>query len=212
MSADMPKIAKKTIYLVRHGCTPWNKVDRCMGQQDIPLDADGWNQARAVANFFANRSVDAVVSSDLQRTRETAEPLCEQKVIKPENDVRLREIHYGELEGLTPEEWPQRFPELMQTWAFDSYEIAPPGGESREELIRRSSAVLEERAASDAENIVLVAHGGTIMALLTYVVFHSANLPINRSLGVFRVENGSITTLSKKGDRWRIEGVNQSPE
>ena len=208
----MTAFAKKTIYLVRHGFTAWNRVDKCMGQQDIPLDTDGWNQARALANYFANRSVDSVVTSDLQRTRETAEPLCEQKGIKAETDVRLREIHYGELEGLTPQEWPQRFPDLVRTWAFDSYDIAPPGGESREELIRRSSAVLEERVASDAENIVFVAHGGTIMALLTYVVFRSANLPINRSLGIFRVENGSITTLSRKRDRWRIECVNQSSE
>ena len=100
---------KKIVHLIRHGVTDWNTTNRCMGQQDIPLNAEGWRQAGAVAEYFAERPVDRVIASDLQRTRETATPLCERKGIPLESDTRLREICYGALEGWTPDEWPERF-------------------------------------------------------------------------------------------------------
>lgn len=180
-----------------------------MGQQDIPLDVEGQRQAENLADTFQGVPLQRVLCSDLVRTRQTAAPLAARHHIEPELDPRLREINYGKLEGTSPSDWPTLFPELMKTWNFSSIDQAPPGGESRKELIRRCSAVLEELLDHEACHTAIVTHGGVVMGLLSWVVFQSVQEPTRHSLGLFKVHNASITTLSWKDDRWRVEGVNQ---
>ena len=202
---------KKTFYLIRHGVTPWNKGEKCMGQQDIALDEEGLRQSEALADTFEHIPLERVLCSDLIRTRQTAAPLAARHGVEPELDPRLREINYGELEGTSPSDWPTLFPELMKTWNFSSVDQAPPGGESRGELITRCSAALEGCLRHDARHTAIVTHGGVIMGLLTWAVFHSVGEPARHSLGLFKVHNASITTLSNKEGRWRIESVNHPP-
>lgn len=180
-----------------------------MGQQDIPLDEEGHRQAEALADTFQAVPLQRVLCSDLLRTRQTASPLAARHGIELELDPRLREINYGELEGTAPCDWPTLFPELMKTWNFSSIDQAPPGGESRGELIQRCSAVLEELLDQEAHHIAIITHGGVVMGLLSWVIFQSVQEPTRHSLGLFKVHNASITTLSCKNGRWRVEGVNQ---
>ncbi|MCC5788460.1 MAG: histidine phosphatase family protein [Opitutales bacterium] len=201
-----------TLYLVRHGQTDWNVREVCAGQTDIPLNQQGHQEAGAIAGFFADRPLAAIYGSDLERTRVTAEKVCQQKQLSYREDPRLREINYGILEGTNSREWPQTFPELMKTWNYSSFEKGPPEGESRKALIDRCCSFLEDLVAGQPNGpVALFSHGGTIKAILTYIILREANLPINRSFGMIAVDNGSITTLRWKKNRWQIKQVNHTP-
>ena len=96
----------RRLLLVRHGETDWNAEGRIQGMLDVPLNALGLAQARVVGSELA-RSVDvaAVISSDLVRTRETAKPLIEATGFDVTFDARIRERHFGVLQGKTYAEW-----------------------------------------------------------------------------------------------------------
>ncbi|HEX5476491.1 MAG TPA: histidine phosphatase family protein, partial [Burkholderiales bacterium] len=87
--------------LVRHGETAWNAEGRVQGQLDIPLNAHGEGQARAVAQALAGERFDAIYASDLGRVRQTARPAAERLGLPVQLDTRLRERHYGIFQAIT---------------------------------------------------------------------------------------------------------------
>ncbi|HPO58990.1 MAG TPA: histidine phosphatase family protein, partial [Anaerolineaceae bacterium] len=93
-----------TLWLVRHGQTDWNLERRYQGQIDIPLNETGREQARRAAAQLRGRTFDALYASDLARARETAEIIAREVGLPIRPDKRLREISYGDWEGLTVDE------------------------------------------------------------------------------------------------------------
>lgn len=90
---------KIKLTVVRHGETNWNKEKRIQGQIDVPLNAKGIAQASAVAYQLKAEIFDGIVSSDLSRAKQTAEPnksAGTQLTLEP----LIRERHLGVLEGL----------------------------------------------------------------------------------------------------------------
>ena len=90
---------KIKLTIVRHGETHWNKERRIQGQIDVPLNAKGIAQASAVADKLKPKTFNGIVSSDLSRARQTAEPSIRTDqgfALEP----LLRERHLGVLEGL----------------------------------------------------------------------------------------------------------------
>jgi broad specificity phosphatase PhoE len=92
--------------LIRHGQTDWNLAQRFQGQSDIPLNEVGKKQAMALADRLTNESINIVYSSDLQRAIETSKIIMQMSDCKPDlhPDQRLREVNFGDWEGLTYDE------------------------------------------------------------------------------------------------------------
>ena len=88
------------IYLIRHGQTNWNAERKIQGQTDIPLNQIGQQQAKDVSEEISKLKIDKIFSSDLLRARETAEIINEKIGAKIEYDKRLREVNYGNYEGI----------------------------------------------------------------------------------------------------------------
>ena len=80
-----------TLYVVRHGETPWNVVGRYQGQLDPPLNENGRRQAETTAAKLALLGFEAIYSSDLARARQTAEALSQKTGLPVQLDPRLRE-------------------------------------------------------------------------------------------------------------------------
>lgn len=143
------------LIVVRHGRTEANATGRLLGRLDVPLDDTGRAQASALAESIG--PVDAVVSSPLQRARETAAAFG----TEVEVDDRWIELDYGAWDGVpnadvTPEQW--------ATWRAD-LDFAPPGGETLRALgarVREACEDLARRARRD--DIVVVTHVSPIKA------------------------------------------------
>lgn len=157
--------------LVRHGETVWNAARRFQGATDVPLSERGRAQAGAVAEALAERlagePLHAILTSDLQRAYDTAALIAERQSGKISPDPRLREIGFGDWEGLTYDEIQQRDPDTLARWLADCWQTTPNGGEPFGAFIARVRDLLEElRTRRAEETVLLVAHGGPLQVLL----------------------------------------------
>ncbi len=152
------------LLLIRHGQTNWNLEQRFQGQSDIPLNETGRKQAAALAERLAAETFDAVYTSDLQRATETAKIICASPI---HPDPRLREVNFGDWEGLTYDEIKAKHPETLAAWEADIFKNAPPHGETLEGLAERVQFILDElRAKHQDQRILIVAHGGVLQTLI----------------------------------------------
>ena len=151
------------LILIRHGQTYWNLTQRFQGQSDTPLNTVGKNQAKALAERLSDLSFDIVYTSDLQRAIETANII--RKPAYP--DPRLREVNFGDWEGLTYDEIKDKHPAALNAWENDIYKNAPPNGETLEQLSARVQSMLDELHTKHSDRTVLiVAHGGVLQTLI----------------------------------------------
>ena len=183
------------LVLWRHGQTQWNVEGRFQGQTDIPLDAEGVQQAERAARLLAGLRPVAIVSSDLGRAMATAAPLARLTGLPVTPEKELRERYGGLWEGLTDPEIRTRYPAEHAQWA-------PPGGES--------SAVVAERAGTALERIA----GGMAPGTLVVVVSHGAAIRLGaaRLLGfpedlwgaVGPLANCAWSVIGQRRSRWRL--------
>jgi probable phosphoglycerate mutase len=160
---------QRILLVVRHGETDWNVANRWQGQSDTPLNDHGRAQAHALAARLRGYALGGIVSSDLSRARETAEIIAAALDIPGVRlDVGLRERSFGCFEGLTGDECQARHAEEWRAWRED-HKI-PPGGESSEALLARTSSAFERAARETARDDVpglVVTHGGVIRAIVS---------------------------------------------
>ncbi|WP_392891888.1 bifunctional RNase H/acid phosphatase [Streptomyces sp. LN699] len=151
--------APATLVLLRHGETALTPQKRFSGSggTDPELSPAGRRQAAAVAEALAARgTVQAVVSSPLQRCRETAQAVADRLGLPVAIEEGLRETDFGAWEGLTFAEVRARFPDDLQAW-LDSPKAAPTGGgESFATVTRRVSAARDRLVSAHAGRTVLV--------------------------------------------------------
>jgi broad specificity phosphatase PhoE len=159
---------RRLLYVVRHGETDWNAAERWQGHTDIPLNANGRVQARAVAEALREAGLSGVVASDLSRARETARIIAtELGVAIAYVDAALRERSFGCFEGLTRTECEALHPEAWRDWLADRR--TPLGAETHEALTLRVMGALRraaERVARHDAPALVVTHGGALRAIV----------------------------------------------
>jgi 2,3-bisphosphoglycerate-dependent phosphoglycerate mutase len=196
---------QKRILLVRHGETEWNRIERIQGMEDIPLNAMGLAQAEAVANELAKivRGDAELVSSDLVRTRETAKPIVESTGLHARYDARLRERHFGILQGKTYTEWREMDAEGARRHAEGDQDYGPEGGETaREFFLRCVNAVTDLAIACDEPTLLIVTHGGVVSSMYR----HSQGIGAMGSR-TWSVPNCSISEWRFDGERFFNERI-----
>lgn len=159
------------IVLWRHGQTDFNAAGRLQGQSDVALNATGLAQAGAAAPRLAELGPTRIISSDLQRARDTAEALGELSGVAVETDERLRERSFGHWEGLTQEEIRSGWPEAYRAWR-QGEEPRGIGADRRVDVGRRVAAAVLEAVSGVGEDgtLVVVAHGAAITLGLTQLL------------------------------------------
>ncbi|WP_025916802.1 histidine phosphatase family protein [Herminiimonas sp. CN] len=196
------------ILLIRHGETSWNAVKRLQGHSDIALNDQGQAQADALGLALRDEPLAAIISSDLQRARQTAQAVARQQAGPMEVicDSGLRERCYGAFEGLYYSDISQRYPAAFAAWqARDIDAVFPPGerqGESfRAFHARIAAAMLHWARRYPGQKIALVAHGGVLecayRAALALPLSTPRDFPIlNASINRFRLEGDALRLLS----------------
>jgi glucosyl-3-phosphoglycerate phosphatase len=155
----------RRLVLIRHGESIWNAERRIQGQACAGLSPRGHAQAAATALALAVEHPEArLLTSDLQRTRETVAPL-EAALGRPaEPDARLRERSFGAWERRLRDEVADGDVERWQRWLAGEDVVGEVGGESAEQLADRVAPVLHELLDStpDGGTTVAITHGGSI--------------------------------------------------
>lgn len=199
----------RRLVLLRHGQTDYNVAGRMQGHLDSVLTAAGREQAALAAPAIAALTPDRLISSDLARAVDTAEAVSTASGLPVKLDPRLRETHLGEWQGRTVEDIEAGWPGALARWRADP-EWAPPSGESRLEVVRRSLPVVEELDDELADGqdsaVVLVAHGGLIAGLVCGLLA----LPTAAWPSIGGIGNGKWAALARRSDhpRWRLAGYN----
>lgn len=182
--------------VLRHGETPLSIEKRFSGRGDAALTERGTAQAEAAAARLAGVGLDAIISSPLRRTRQTAEIVAATVGADVVVDDGFAETDFGEWEGLTFAEVGQQWPGQLQEWINDP-NIAPPGGESMVATEKRVVAARQRTLASypDAK-VLVVTHVTPIKLMLRDAI----DAPLH---SVFRIhiDPASISLID-----WRGEG------
>ncbi len=199
-----------TLYLIRHGETDWNADGRTMGQQDVPLNATGREQAAQTAAFLTRFPIDRILSSDLVRARDTAEAAGRACGIPVQTDPRLRELRFGIFEGRTIAECAEEHPEIVAEWRSGAFDFAPPGGETRRELMARAGSLLAGVLADPPGHLALFTHGGVLNALHTLMLESGHPQPREHIHRAFRFHNASLSMAAHGGTHWRFLVVNST--
>lgn len=166
-----PRTGETELFLVRHGQTSANTEHRFAGSTDVPLDDLGRAQAMQVAARFGGIDLDAIVTSPLRRARYTAEKIGEIKRLPVTLLDGLREIDFGEAEGMTIEEILAAFPDLMPKLAdLHDRTLRWPEGETRggfhDRILNTLNEILEEH---EHKSVAVVCHGGVIGSVLAHL-------------------------------------------
>ena len=152
--------------LLRHGQTPMSVQKRYAGRTDVPLTDVGAEQATAAAKRLAPAGLDAIVTSPLQRTVQTAQAVAAVTGAAVVTDDGFRETDFGAWEGLTFTEVRERWPAEVTAWLADP-EVAPPGGESFTDVNTRVTAALDRvLAAQTGQTVLIVSHVTPIKMLV----------------------------------------------
>jgi probable phosphoglycerate mutase len=191
---------KTRICIVRHGETDWNAAKRMQGHIDIPLNAAGRAQAAATAAGLAGQCFDALYSSDLLRTWQTAEPIAATCGLAVRALPGLRERHYGRMQGLTPTEAKLCLPHLHAAYAGRDPRHDLDGGESLTLFAARVAAVLGDLAAAHAGGtLLIVAHGGVLDIVFRMATGRDLTGPRD-----FPIPNAGLNWIEHDGSGWRL--------
>lgn len=141
------------LLLVRHGETDWNRESRFQGKIDIPLNENGREQGRKVADFLKETTLDFAISSPMLRPKETAELiLAHHSGVELELKELLLEISHGKWEGKLKPEIQAEYPELLKKWQETPALVQMPEGENLQQVWDRAVACWQEIVAENANS------------------------------------------------------------
>lgn len=155
------------LLLVRHGKTKLYKDDRFWGKTDVALSESGIRQAEYLRDRLAKEKINAVYTSDMSRTRATAEIISAKHDLTVHARAELNELNFGWVEGLTFDEICKLHPKLAEELSNMDARPSFPGGESLDELNSRLQKFLERlEKHKPKETILIVAHAGTLRLMI----------------------------------------------
>jgi alpha-ribazole phosphatase len=195
------------IYLLRHGEVEGASTRRFIGPLDVPLSAEGERQCAVQAERLRSVRLTALFSSDLGRSRRSAEIIGAPHGLTPTIVPALREMDMGRWDGLTAAQIREREPEAFADWMSRIGEFPFPEGESVSDLLARVAPAFDAIVAAHAPRpIAIVAHGGPNRALLC----RALGLPLGRLLA-FGQDYAALTILEDVSGAWALRRLNERP-
>ncbi|MFI1096871.1 histidine phosphatase family protein [Streptomyces sp. NPDC020917] len=195
------------LVLIRHGETEWTLSGQHTSYTDLPLTPNGEEQARSLAPLLASRHIACVLTSPMERARQTAKLAgLERTRIEPD----LREWDYGGYEGVTTRDIHRTRPD-WDLWT-DGVAPGPEGhpGESPDEVGARADKVLARADAafanSDGGDVVLVAHAH----LLRVLTARRLGLPAADG-ALFQLATGTVSRLGMEHGHHVLTAWNRLP-
>lgn len=192
------------VYVIRHGETPWNAMRKIQGAADIPLNENGIRLAKITGEELRDVPFDAAISSPLQRAYKTAELVLGNRGIPIETDGRIREISFGDLEGIQLQQVDPSHP--FYNFFADAYHYKPVrNGESIYDVCERTQKFLEDlmhREDLQDKTVLVATHGCAVRALLQPLYedtsdFWQGGVCPNCAVNIIEIKGGKATLLEK---------------
>jgi probable phosphoglycerate mutase len=201
--------------LLRHGETDWNRELRFQGQVDVPLNATGHAQALRLAQRLAGEPIAHLISSDLTRARQTADPLA-QGGMGMAFDTTLREQAFGRIDGMRVEDIRRDHADIWAGWVQFQADYVVPGGESTRQFHDRVMSALWQLAASHpGQTLAVVTHGGVLDMVFRTARGLGLEGPRQSAIpnaGLNRVRlHGGVVELLQWADTAHLEGMPAQP-
>ena len=187
------------IIFVRHGLTEAN-IEWRYSKDDTVLAKEGLYILDKTKKLLDDYSIDKVYTSALIRSQETA------KILGYDDftiDLRLNEMNFGDFKGRGIDEVRVSEKEFFSKEKNDYFSIKYPNGESRKDVIRRTSNFLGEISNANQETILCISHGIAIRSTLFWILKDLENW------GSFWIDNGSLTVYNIEDNKKLIESVNK---
>ncbi len=202
LGLPIPKVRKQQnalrLLLVRHGETNWNREGRFQGQIDVPLNANGHQQAQQAAEFLKSEPIDFAVSSPMLRPKETADAILghhPQVMMTFQSD--FCEISHGTWEGKLESEIAEEYAQELEQWRTQPEMVQMPEGENLQQVWDRAIAAwqtLVETARSNNPGTtqvgLVVAHDAINKVILSHVVGAGAE-----KFWCFKQGNGAVSVI-----------------
>jgi len=188
-------------YIIRHGHSLGNtkNIASCWPEKSrLPLTKKGRRETKEAAKKIKNKKIDLIFSSDLLRTKQTAEIIGKASGIKPKTDRRLREVNVGVFNGQPINEigkfWDN---ELLPLEHFKKrFQIAPPRGETYQDIEKRLSDFIKETEKKyKGKNILIVGHQRPLTLLEKVVYNHSFKKFVKIILEKKEIKTGELRKL-----------------
>lgn len=193
----------KTIYLIRHGEINTSGKKTYIGITDVPLSDNGIFQAKKLKEFFLDKQIDKIYSSDLKRSVKTAAIIVEDRNLSVIQLNELREINMGEWEGKTFSEIRCNDEHIFNYRMENIEDFKPKNGESFRECEKRAVNIFNKITEDDAHNIVIVAHAGVNRVILAAIL----EIPI-KNIFKFQQNYACVNRISLKESKCKIEYLN----
>jgi alpha-ribazole phosphatase len=194
------------LLLVRHGDTDFNQRRRFMGYTDIEMSSFGKKQVERLKDYLGGEDIHAVFSSDLQRTMRTAEILSTGRHLAITPCPELRELNYGECEGLSFGEIGDRYPEVAAKCVDFNLDLQFPGGEDYRSLIKRERFFVKRlQKFTRNETVLVVSHSGPLKVLLC----HFLGLPMKYSQRL-HIDTASLSVIYNNVDYPLLTKLNET--
>jgi len=205
-------MTRKSIYIVRHGETEFNRKGIVQGSQvDAPLNEKGRAQAKLFYESYSDIKPDIIFTSDLQRTKESVQSFIESGV-KWEQFSGLNEISWGSDDGKIMNDDPL-YLGVIKRWAQGEVDLRAGDGESPQDVFDRQTKFIKDQLENSSESNILICMHGRAMRiffcqllkrpLLEMDTFPHANL----CLYEFAYENGEFN-LVKRNDIKHLTSLN----
>ena len=196
------------IFLVRHGKDDGNYRG---GWSLVPLTEEGINQVKKLAEFLNTQkdyyNIEKIISSDLERARQTTNIINEKLNVNVEFTERLREMNNGKIAGMLNKDVEKIYPGLYyNTLRIDE---RYPGGESpiefHDRIIKDFKDIVKEN--KNHNNIMIVTHSGVINIIYRYI----NNMEWSNKIKSIKVSNASIYSLILENNNryFELENYNE---
>ena len=202
---------KLKLYIVRHGQTEWNVLEKFQGQLNSPLTPEGIEKVKETAKELKNIKFKAGYTSQMGRTIATAEIILENNKYEQEktSDQKLKlqklselnEIHFGEWQGLTFKETFVKYPKEAHNYFYDvkNYNAKNIKGEELKDGLERFLKGLEKiREEQKSGNILIVTHGTVLELFFNHIQNREADDLDERKL----IGNGQYKIFTFENEKY----------
>ena len=177
------------LYVIRHGKTDWNLQSRMQGQSNIQLNQTGIDQANEIRELIEEKDIDIIISSPLDRTKQTAQIINKNMNKKIEYNEKIMERNFGILEGKTTNE----IKDLDEYFEYHNNKELENGEKIQDFVVRVFEGMEQIEKEHQNKNILIVTHGGVARA----IDYYFNGIPKERDIGKGLLSNCEIREYKK---------------